>query len=329
MTCRSRPNVASRSSEPSGSTRPAVPLSSGTPLRREASASSTPAISSISASRPRPMPRPGCNAMARAVLRKASGGPPIVPGSIATVLLSRRPVVTRPGSRPCTGSTSRRCTATRFTSSATITPPRTPRSGRSSARSPPCRGSRSAPVPTTPPTHRRSGSGCSASPATPSRTSAAPPDGPSTRWRPRSRRASRSSTRTTSRRTRSTRRCRGSDPGRASACRPTGAGRSSCASSTSCRTAEIAGILGRSEGAVRVLLHRALRSVARDLGREPRTIARSDLVTAGGPSDRMRAPVEALELDGPYLDRLLAAGDAARRGRSRGRGARSRRCSAP
>jgi RNA polymerase sigma-70 factor (ECF subfamily) len=32
-------------------------------------------------------------------------------------------------------------------------------------------------------------------------------------------------------------------------------------------TAEIAGILGRSEGAVRVLLHRALRTVARDLGR--------------------------------------------------------------
>jgi RNA polymerase sigma-70 factor (ECF subfamily) len=35
-------------------------------------------------------------------------------------------------------------------------------------------------------------------------------------------------------------------------------------------TAEIAGILGRSEGAVRVLIHRALRSVARDL-EEPRT----------------------------------------------------------
>jgi RNA polymerase sigma-70 factor (ECF subfamily) len=32
-------------------------------------------------------------------------------------------------------------------------------------------------------------------------------------------------------------------------------------------TAEIAGVLGRSEGAVRVLLHRALRTVARDLGR--------------------------------------------------------------
>jgi RNA polymerase sigma-70 factor, ECF subfamily len=31
-------------------------------------------------------------------------------------------------------------------------------------------------------------------------------------------------------------------------------------------TAEIAGILGKSEGAVRVLIHRALRSVARDLG---------------------------------------------------------------
>lgn len=33
-------------------------------------------------------------------------------------------------------------------------------------------------------------------------------------------------------------------------------------------TAEIAGILGRSEGAVRVLIHRALGSVARDLGHE-------------------------------------------------------------
>ena len=31
-------------------------------------------------------------------------------------------------------------------------------------------------------------------------------------------------------------------------------------------TAEIAGVMGRSEGAVRVLLHRALRTVARDLG---------------------------------------------------------------
>jgi RNA polymerase sigma-70 factor (ECF subfamily) len=30
-------------------------------------------------------------------------------------------------------------------------------------------------------------------------------------------------------------------------------------------TAEIAGVLGRSEGAVRVLIHRALKSVARDL----------------------------------------------------------------
>jgi RNA polymerase sigma-70 factor (ECF subfamily) len=35
-------------------------------------------------------------------------------------------------------------------------------------------------------------------------------------------------------------------------------------------TAEIAGVLGRSEGAVRVLIHRALRAVARDLGGEHR-----------------------------------------------------------
>jgi RNA polymerase sigma-70 factor (ECF subfamily) len=34
-------------------------------------------------------------------------------------------------------------------------------------------------------------------------------------------------------------------------------------------TAEIAGVLGRSEGAVRVLIHRALGAVARDLGRDP------------------------------------------------------------
>jgi RNA polymerase sigma-70 factor (ECF subfamily) len=36
-------------------------------------------------------------------------------------------------------------------------------------------------------------------------------------------------------------------------------------------TAEIAGVLGRSEGAVRVLIHRALRTVARELGRSERT----------------------------------------------------------
>jgi RNA polymerase sigma-70 factor, ECF subfamily len=35
-------------------------------------------------------------------------------------------------------------------------------------------------------------------------------------------------------------------------------------------TAEIAGILGKSEGAVRVLIHRALRTVARDLDRDGR-----------------------------------------------------------
>ena len=40
-------------------------------------------------------------------------------------------------------------------------------------------------------------------------------------------------------------------------------------------TAEIAGVLGRSEGAVRVLLHRALGSVARDLGHDRRGHDRS------------------------------------------------------
>jgi DNA-directed RNA polymerase specialized sigma24 family protein len=34
-------------------------------------------------------------------------------------------------------------------------------------------------------------------------------------------------------------------------------------------TTEVADVLGRSEGAVRVLIHRALRSVARDMG-DPR-----------------------------------------------------------
>jgi DNA-directed RNA polymerase specialized sigma24 family protein len=36
-------------------------------------------------------------------------------------------------------------------------------------------------------------------------------------------------------------------------------------------TAEIAGVLGRSEGAVRVLIHRALRTVARDMRRGGRS----------------------------------------------------------
>ena len=80
--------------------------------------------------------------------------------------------MTRPGSTPCTAGTSRRCTATPSTSSATITPPRTPPRATSSGRSPPCRGSRSAPARPTAPAHPRSGSGCSRSPATPSRTSA-------------------------------------------------------------------------------------------------------------------------------------------------------------
>jgi len=35
-------------------------------------------------------------------------------------------------------------------------------------------------------------------------------------------------------------------------------------------TREIAGILGRSEGAVRVLIHRALRSVAHELDDRPK-----------------------------------------------------------
>jgi RNA polymerase sigma-70 factor (ECF subfamily) len=56
-------------------------------------------------------------------------------------------------------------------------------------------------------------------------------------------------------------------------------------------TAEIAGVLGRSEGSIRVLIHRALRSVARDLGvdRTPaRPRARKEQQTSKGP----RAPKE-------------------------------------
>jgi RNA polymerase sigma-70 factor (ECF subfamily) len=44
-------------------------------------------------------------------------------------------------------------------------------------------------------------------------------------------------------------------------------------------TAEIAGVLGRSEGAVRVLIHRALRSVAHDLG-----LGERDSVRRGRPA---------------------------------------------
>lgn len=46
-------------------------------------------------------------------------------------------------------------------------------------------------------------------------------------------------------------------------------------------TAEIAGILERSEGAVRVLLHRALRSVARDLRADESSAVRADDASSG------------------------------------------------
>ena len=64
-------------------------------------------------------------------------------------------------------------------------------------------------------------------------------------------------------------------------------------------TAEIAGVLGRSEGAVRVLIHRALRSVARDL--DDRVA-----VTGRRPRGRDGDEVEALVTD-RYLEALLAA----------------------
>jgi DNA-directed RNA polymerase specialized sigma24 family protein len=46
-------------------------------------------------------------------------------------------------------------------------------------------------------------------------------------------------------------------------------------------TAEIAGVLGKSEGSVRVLIHRALRSVAKELGAERRDRRRQSGKNAG------------------------------------------------
>ena len=63
-------------------------------------------------------------------------------------------------------------------------------------------------------------------------------------------------------------------------------------------TAEIAGILGRSEGAVRVLIHRGLRSVARDLD--------DTASVTGAFAGRDGHEVEALVTD-RYLEALLAA----------------------
>ena len=70
-------------------------------------------------------------------------------------------------------------------------------------------------------------------------------------------------------------------------------------------TAEIAGVLGRSEGAVRVLIHRALGAVARELGRE-----RDGRPAADDDPRRMSddPEVDALVAD-RYLDALLAAVD--------------------
>ena len=63
-------------------------------------------------------------------------------------------------------------------------------------------------------------------------------------------------------------------------------------------TAEIAGVLGRSEGAVRVLIHRALRNVARDLAeREP---------VMPPEAARDATEIDALVTD-RYLETLLAA----------------------
>ena len=85
---------------------------------------------------------------------------------------------------------------------------------------------------------------------------------------------------------------------RSGGCPATGAGRSSCASSTRCRRPRSPACSGRSEGAVRVLIHRALRSVARDLD-DPAAVT-------GAFAGRDSREVDALVTD-RYLDAILAA----------------------
>jgi biotin-(acetyl-CoA carboxylase) ligase len=92
--------------------------------------------------------------------------------STGTARSSMPRAATRPSSTPCIAGISPRCTATRTTSSVTITKPRTPPSARSSPPSRRCRGSRSGPDRPTARAPRHSGSGSSRSPGTRSRTNA-------------------------------------------------------------------------------------------------------------------------------------------------------------
>ena len=140
----------------------------------------------------------------------------------------------RPGSRPSIGSTWPRCTATRSTSSATITRPRTPRSGRSSPRSPTSTGSRSAPGPRTATARRRSASGSSRSPAT-SSPNAAPDAAPPPRGAARGRRPRRRRRRRRGRTPRPRDEAADGVAGRRAPARRSAPGDRSCASSTRCR----------------------------------------------------------------------------------------------
>jgi len=62
-------------------------------------------------------------------------------------------------------------------------------------------------------------------------------------------------------------------------------------------TAEIAGILGRSEGAVRVLIHRALRTVARDLGGRAEGAKLAARGATAGPEPAGAGPADLDRLD--------------------------------
>ena len=163
------------------------------PGRRAASGRSTPARSSTAPAGRRPGPRSpaGCNGWPDAVFRKvtADGRSRRVVHLDRDRASSRRPSATRPGSTPCIGSTSPRCTATPTTSSAITTTPRTSPSGRSCSPSAPCPGSRSAPDRPTARAPPRSGSGSSGSPGTSWPTSAGrAAGGPRRRSTPRRRR---------------------------------------------------------------------------------------------------------------------------------------------